>query len=919
MAFHPNYELFEELGRGETTVVNRGWDSALNRPIAVKQLQEKFQKDERRKQKFIEQAQFLANLSHENVLSVYSLEPKHGWIVMELMKGSMEAKLKEGPLSADLVRSVVRQSLKALAYLHDQDRIHGKVRPSNILIDEHGRVKLSDFETGDSEGELPVPKGEEKYMAPELLKPEFGAVGRQLDLYCLGFTALELLVGDRFKALFPGFGEHTADAKMSWIRWHSSEDELKPAIELVRRLPSDLGQLLDKLLKKRVADRPASAHAALEMLSDTPDISVELAPEHSTYVASSGAKIDSLGPRQVSEQQRATKTREPSLEGRQGVKADVHSGKEGRKPDLSRRQVGRRFELSDKRVFYPVAAVVLLLAAVVGIWLQGFMDPVTKVAFELTPEGIAVFEGGAELKPMTGKGSTFQLKPGTHELTFRKGGYVERKQQVEVKPGMAAVPIRLDPELVKVRIVTPFPDTTVLLDGKKVEPIKAGGSEYLVAAGVHQLTAKKDGYVDANKTVEVSKANTTIEGIELELASRLDDRLARESETPPPKPKREEAPAKMYEVTVRIGPEEAKPITCRIDGRPSEVNDQTVVLPLPQEAGASATVLLEVEAKGFEPFRQALSRDSLLGRDHLTLTLKPAKSNKEAAMVDAQAFYEFGMRHFDQGEFEQALGPLTESITLVDDFADAWLARGRTHAKLSRFEAAISDLRKAVELDSQSAEKHLALAYALADSDDFEGAIRAYNDAISCDAGLVAAWIGRSHAHYFRRDFPAAFADAVRATELAPDSAVAFNSKGAALMEQQKYTEALDAFGQAIILDPTCHEALLNRGRLYFRLVDEVSDELKAAEIFAKSIRDLSQAIELRPDHAPAYNARGLSYASSGKAREAIADYDQAIKLDSRFAAAYYNRGLAYKAIGQYERWKADHDQALSLDSSLRK
>jgi serine/threonine protein kinase len=344
MGTHPSYELFEELGRGQTTVVYRGWDSALSRPIAVKQLQEKFQQDARRKQQFIEQAQFLANLKHENVLNVYSLEPQLGWIVMELMKGSMETKLKEGALPPDLVRSIVRQSLRALVYLHGQDRIHGKVRPSNILIDEQGRVKLSDFETGGSQGEIPVPKGEEKYMAPELLNPDFGPVSRQLDLYCLGFTALELLTGDRFNSLFPGVGKHAADAKMSWIRWHSSEEELKPASELVRRLPGDLAQAIDLMTKKHVSERPETADEVLDLLSDAPDMSIELAPENSVEIPRAPAPAAAAAEKRPVGAQHVPRPAAPAARSQPGLNKRCAAEKQPEKqqPRTSRRSRAKR-------------------------------------------------------------------------------------------------------------------------------------------------------------------------------------------------------------------------------------------------------------------------------------------------------------------------------------------------------------------------------------------------------------------------------------------------------------------------------------------------------------------------------------------------------------------------------------------------
>ncbi len=271
---HPAYELFEELGRGANTVVYRSYDLSLGREVAIKELDESSRRDARQREQFLREAQFLAQFEHDNVLRVYSVDPDRGWIVMELMKGTLASIIAAGPSDPDLVRSVLRQTLDALAFLHEKQKVHGTVRPTNLLINDAGRVKLSEFEQTAAGGELRVPKGSKKYLAPELIKSEFGEFGPPLDLYCLGFTALELLKGPQFESLFPGTGKGAIDADLAWLRWHSSPEELQPAKKLVKNLPDDLANVLDRMLKKRVADRPQSAQEVLSALADKPLIAV---------------------------------------------------------------------------------------------------------------------------------------------------------------------------------------------------------------------------------------------------------------------------------------------------------------------------------------------------------------------------------------------------------------------------------------------------------------------------------------------------------------------------------------------------------------------------------------------------------------------------------------------------------------------
>ncbi len=115
MQSHPNYELFEELGRGANTVVYRAYDLSLGREVAIKELDESSRRDSRQRERFLREAQFLAQFEHDNVLRVYSVDPERGWIIMELMKGTLASKIDAGPSDPDLVRSVVKQTLDALA------------------------------------------------------------------------------------------------------------------------------------------------------------------------------------------------------------------------------------------------------------------------------------------------------------------------------------------------------------------------------------------------------------------------------------------------------------------------------------------------------------------------------------------------------------------------------------------------------------------------------------------------------------------------------------------------------------------------------------------------------------------------------------------------------------------------------------
>jgi eukaryotic-like serine/threonine-protein kinase len=253
MEDHPNFEFLGEIGRGETATVHRARDLALKRNVAVKVLHEQFRNDPQQLQRFWEEAQFLASLEHENIVKVHGVEKDRGWILMELMQGSLDARLAQGPLPADLVRSVLRQVLGGLEFLHQRQRLHGAVKPANLLINKQGQVKLSDTAGLAADGEIRKPTGTQKYLAPELLNPEFGPVGPGVDLYGLGFTALELLKGPDFASIFRGVGPDAVDPEIGWLRLHGSRSEPMPKTrDVVPNAPADLARVIDRLLERDV-------------------------------------------------------------------------------------------------------------------------------------------------------------------------------------------------------------------------------------------------------------------------------------------------------------------------------------------------------------------------------------------------------------------------------------------------------------------------------------------------------------------------------------------------------------------------------------------------------------------------------------------------------------------------------------------
>ncbi|WP_197443804.1 serine/threonine-protein kinase [Maioricimonas rarisocia] len=264
------YELLDKVGSGSFATVYRARDIELGREVAIKQIHAQFLEEPQQLERYWAEAQLLASLQHPNIVTMFDIVRERGWLVMELMQGNLRDRLAGRQMDLRSLRSTVAHSLRALKYLHSRGVIHGDIKPSNLMIDHRRRVKLGDFglarRVSDAEGSLI--KGTTKYMAPELVAPEFGEVGPQSDLYSLGFTAYELMCGaDHFEDLFPGLSAFGRDRQAAWMMWHAAPDRRLPDIDRVLEgVPEDLSHVIQKLTQKDPSDRYETADEALSDL-----------------------------------------------------------------------------------------------------------------------------------------------------------------------------------------------------------------------------------------------------------------------------------------------------------------------------------------------------------------------------------------------------------------------------------------------------------------------------------------------------------------------------------------------------------------------------------------------------------------------------------------------------------------------------
>lgn len=267
------YQVAATIASGEFATVYRARDLELSREVAIKQIHFQYMQDPRQLDRYWQEAQILANLHHQYIMTIYDIVRQRGWLILELMRGSLAGELQGRPIDVETLKIALVQSLHALDFLHSRGVLHGDVKPSNLLIGLNNRLKLGDFglarRSGAGDGSLL--KGTPKYMAPEVMSDRFGPVGPASDLYSLGFTCYELLCGAHFESLFPGLNSFGRDKAVAWMMWHAAPDRRLPEIgKVLEGVPESIAAVIQKLILKDPAQRYRTAAEALEDLKERP-------------------------------------------------------------------------------------------------------------------------------------------------------------------------------------------------------------------------------------------------------------------------------------------------------------------------------------------------------------------------------------------------------------------------------------------------------------------------------------------------------------------------------------------------------------------------------------------------------------------------------------------------------------------------
>jgi predicted Ser/Thr protein kinase len=249
------YEIERELARGGMGVVYLATEIQLRRRVAIKVLPPTLTFGEAAIQRFRREARTAAALDHPNIIPIYRVSSggELMWYSMKLLEGkSLDSLLKaEEALAIEDTIAVFDQVADALDYAHQHGVIHRDIKPGNIVLDDRGRVTVTDFgiakELRDgslsSSGSL---IGTPYYMAPEQYIG--GDISGAADQYSLGVVAYQCL-GRRVP--------FEASSAYELLNKHMSEPP-PPLVELRPDLPPHAYAAIDRALAKRPEDRFAT-------------------------------------------------------------------------------------------------------------------------------------------------------------------------------------------------------------------------------------------------------------------------------------------------------------------------------------------------------------------------------------------------------------------------------------------------------------------------------------------------------------------------------------------------------------------------------------------------------------------------------------------------------------------------------------
>ncbi|WMT17901.1 Stk1 family PASTA domain-containing Ser/Thr kinase [Parageobacillus toebii] len=264
------YKIISLIGGGGMANVYLARDIILDRDVAVKVLRFDFANDEQFIKRFHREAQAATSLNHENIVTIYDVGEDEGiyYIVMEYVRGYTLKQYihQHAPLPVPKALHIMEQLTSAIAHAHENGVIHRDIKPQNILIDENGDVKVTDFGIAVARSSTTITQtnsvlGSVHYLSPEQARG--GIATEKSDIYSLGIVMFELVTGR-----LPFSGE----SAVSIVLKHLQAETPSP-----KAWNPSIPQSVENIILKATAKDPFYRYRSAREMNE--DISTALDPE----------------------------------------------------------------------------------------------------------------------------------------------------------------------------------------------------------------------------------------------------------------------------------------------------------------------------------------------------------------------------------------------------------------------------------------------------------------------------------------------------------------------------------------------------------------------------------------------------------------------------------------------------------------
>ncbi|PFA68997.1 serine/threonine protein kinase [Bacillus sp. AFS015802] len=264
------YRIIKLIGGGGMANVYLAHDVILDREVAIKMLRIDFANEEEFIKRFQREAQSATSLAHPNIVSIYDVgeEDDLYYIVMEYVHGmTLKQYIQQhSPVRVDKAIDIMKQLTIAMSHAHQNHIVHRDIKPHNILLDEEGNVKITDFGIAMALSATSITQtnsvlGSVHYLSPEQARG--GMATKKSDIYSLGIVMFELLTGR-----LPFSGESAVSIALKHLQ--SETPSLK-------RWNPDIPQSVENIVLKATAKDPFRRYDSLEEMDE--DLSTALDPD----------------------------------------------------------------------------------------------------------------------------------------------------------------------------------------------------------------------------------------------------------------------------------------------------------------------------------------------------------------------------------------------------------------------------------------------------------------------------------------------------------------------------------------------------------------------------------------------------------------------------------------------------------------